>query len=53
MAAESRPTATLKGGLWRNLVRYRRRVTGSDSWGWYLWQGLVLTLLVLQPQFTK
>ena len=31
MMPERRATATLHGGLRRNLERYRRRVTGSDS----------------------
>ena len=49
MMPERRATATLHGGLRRNLARYRRRVTGSDSWSRYLWQGLVLTLLADCP----
>jgi len=46
---ESRATATLQGGVWHNLQRYRRRVTGSDSWCRFLWQGFVLTLLSGRP----
>ncbi len=46
---EKRVTATVERGLWRNVARYRRRVTGSDSWGRFLWQGLVLTILADLP----
>lgn len=49
MTAEPRPTATLQGGLRHKIARYRRRVTGSDSWGRFLWQGLVLSLLADRP----
>jgi acetyltransferase-like isoleucine patch superfamily enzyme len=38
-------TATLSGGARQNIERYRRRVTGTSSWGRFLWQGAVLTLL--------
>ena len=38
-------TATMRGGLRRNMVRYIHRVTGSGALGRYLWQGTVLTLL--------
>lgn len=38
-------TATLKGGLRHNMVRYMQRVTGGQSWTRYLWQGTLLTLL--------
>lgn len=49
MTDELRSTADLHGGLRHNLGRYRRRVTGSDSWGRFLWQGAVLTLLADLP----
>lgn len=49
MTDELRLTASLQGGLWHNLGRYRRRVTGSDSWGRFLWQGVVLTALADRP----
>lgn len=42
-------TATLGGGLRRNMRRYRLRVSGSPSWGRFLWQGTVLTLLTEFP----
>jgi acetyltransferase-like isoleucine patch superfamily enzyme len=42
-------TATMQGGLWRNLVRYRSRVTGGGGWGRFLWQGTILTLLSPMP----
>ena len=42
---QSYETATMHGGLWANIARYRSRVTGSAGWGRYLWQGMVLTLL--------
>ncbi len=38
-------TATLGGGLRRNMQRYRVRISGAPSWGRFLWQGAVLTLL--------
>ena len=38
-------TATMRGGLRQNMLRYRSRVTGERSWVRYLWQGTVLTLL--------
>ena len=31
MTIEPRPTATLQGGLWQNIARYRRRVTGGGG----------------------
>jgi acetyltransferase-like isoleucine patch superfamily enzyme len=49
MTGQPKVTATLQGGLRHNLSRYRRRVTGSESWGRFLWQGLVLTLLADRP----
>jgi acetyltransferase-like isoleucine patch superfamily enzyme len=42
-------TATMQGGLRSNVVRYRDRVTGGGSWGRFLWQGTVLTLLSPLP----
>jgi acetyltransferase-like isoleucine patch superfamily enzyme len=42
-------TATLGGGLRRNMRRYRERVSGSPSWGRFLWQGTLLTLLSGMP----
>jgi acetyltransferase-like isoleucine patch superfamily enzyme len=42
-------TATMKGGLRRNLARYIGRVTGGGGWGRFLWQGFVLTLLTPFP----
>jgi acetyltransferase-like isoleucine patch superfamily enzyme len=49
VTVEPRSTATLHGGLWQNMSRYRRRVTGGDSWGRFLWQGFVLSLLADPP----
>jgi acetyltransferase-like isoleucine patch superfamily enzyme len=49
VTVEPRPSATLQGGLRQNIARYRRRVTGGDSWGRFLWQGLVLSLLADCP----
>jgi len=49
VTAGPRPTATLQGGLGHKIARYRRRVTGGDSWGRFLWQGLVLSLLADRP----
>lgn len=42
-------TATLGGGLLRNMRRYIERVSGSPSWGRFLWEGAVLTLLGWLP----
>lgn len=42
-------TATMKGGLAANLLRYVNRVTGGGGWGRFLWQGAVLTLLSPLP----
>jgi acetyltransferase-like isoleucine patch superfamily enzyme len=42
-------TATMKGGLAANLLRYMNRVTGGGGWGRFLWQGAVLTLLSPLP----
>ena len=42
-------TATMAGGLRRNLSRYVQRVTGGGGWGRFLWQGTVLTLLSPLP----
>lgn len=42
-------TASLQGGLRRNLARYVMRVTGGGSWARFLWQGAVLTLLSPMP----
>jgi acetyltransferase-like isoleucine patch superfamily enzyme len=42
-------TATMQGGLRRNMSRYRDRVTGGGGWGRFLWQGTVLTLLSPLP----
>jgi acetyltransferase-like isoleucine patch superfamily enzyme len=42
-------TATLSGGLLPNIRRYRIRVSGSPSWGRFLWEGTVLTLLGFLP----
>lgn len=42
-------TATMRGGLRQNLVRYRHRVTGGGGWGRFLWQGAVLTVLSPLP----
>jgi acetyltransferase-like isoleucine patch superfamily enzyme len=42
-------TATIQGGLRRNVVRYRDRVTGGRSWLRFFWQGAVLTLLSPMP----
>ncbi len=49
MTDEFRSTADLHGSLRHNLGRYRRRVTGSDSWTRFLWQGAILTLLADLP----
>jgi acetyltransferase-like isoleucine patch superfamily enzyme len=48
-AAPAYRTATMRGGLRSNLVRYRERVTGGGGWGRFLWQGTVLTLLSPLP----
>jgi len=42
-------TATMRGGMRRNLIRYVDRVTGGGGWGRFLWQGAVLTLLSPMP----
>jgi acetyltransferase-like isoleucine patch superfamily enzyme len=42
-------TATMRGGLRRNLGRYVNRVTGGGSLGRFLWQGAVLTALAPMP----
>jgi acetyltransferase-like isoleucine patch superfamily enzyme len=42
-------TATMRGGLRRNLTRYVDRVTGGGGWGRFLWQGAVLTTLSWLP----
>jgi acetyltransferase-like isoleucine patch superfamily enzyme len=42
-------TATMRGGLRRNIVRYRDRVTGDGRWMRFFWQGAVLTLLSPMP----
>jgi carbonic anhydrase/acetyltransferase-like protein (isoleucine patch superfamily) len=42
-------TATLGGGLWANMRRYVVRVSGSSSWGRFLWEGTVLTFLSFLP----
>jgi len=42
-------TATMRGGIRRNLRRYRERVTGGGGWGRFLWQGTILTLLAWLP----
>jgi len=42
-------TATMRGGLRRNLTRYVDRVTGGGGWGRFLWQGAVLTALSWLP----
>jgi len=42
-------TASLGGGALENARRYRLRVTGGGSWGRFLWQGFVLTLLSGAP----
>ena len=42
-------TATIRGGLRQNLIRYKNRVTGGAGWGRFLWQGAVLTLLSPLP----
>jgi acetyltransferase-like isoleucine patch superfamily enzyme len=42
-------TATMRGGLRQNLVRYRNRVTGGGGWGRFLWQGTILTLFAPLP----
>jgi acetyltransferase-like isoleucine patch superfamily enzyme len=42
-------TATLSGGLLDNVRRYVGRVSGTRSWGRFLWQGTVLTLLGWLP----
>lgn len=44
---ERRPytTATLGGGPMENMRRYVARVTGGSSWGRFVWQGTILTLL--------
>lgn len=42
-------TASLGGGTLENVRRYVLRVTGGVSWGRFLWQGLVLTLLSGAP----
>jgi acetyltransferase-like isoleucine patch superfamily enzyme len=42
-------TATMRGGLRQNLVRYQERVTGHGGWPRFLWQGAVLTLLSPLP----
>lgn len=38
-------TATMRGGLRHNMVRYVSRVTGGSSWARWAWQGVVLSLL--------
>lgn len=43
--AHAYETATLSGGFRRNMERYRVRISGEPSWGRFLWQGAVLTLL--------
>ena len=42
-------TATMKGGLRRNMSRYKDRVTGGGGWGRFVWQGTLLTLLSPLP----
>jgi acetyltransferase-like isoleucine patch superfamily enzyme len=42
-------TATLGGGMRQNMRRYVERVSGSPSWGRFLWEGTVLTLLGWLP----
>ncbi|HFD39807.1 MAG TPA: acyltransferase [Anaerolineae bacterium] len=42
-------TATMRGGLRRNMIRYKNRVTGGGGWGRFFWQGTVLTLLSPLP----
>ncbi len=42
-------TATMRGGLRRNLGRYVDRVTGGGGLGRFLWQGAVLTALSPMP----
>lgn len=42
-------TATLSGGLLPNMRRYMERVSGSPSWGRFLWEGTVLNLLGWLP----
>jgi acetyltransferase-like isoleucine patch superfamily enzyme len=42
-------TATMRGGMRSNAVRYKDRVTGGGSWRRFLWQGTVLTLLSPLP----
>lgn len=42
-------TATMRGGLRRNLTRYVNRVTGGGGVGRFLWQGAVLTALSPMP----
>jgi acetyltransferase-like isoleucine patch superfamily enzyme len=42
-------TATLGGGTWQNMLRYVERVSGDRSWGRFLWEGTVLTLLSWLP----
>lgn len=42
-------TATMRGGLGANMIRYKNRVTGEAGWSRFLWQGLLLTLLSPMP----
>lgn len=51
MTEEQQPysTAAIGTGAAENMRRYIRRVTGSSSWGRFVWQGTVLTLLTAFP----
>lgn len=49
MQEPSYTTATISNSLLENASRYVERVTGSRSWGHFLWQGTVLTLLSWMP----
>lgn len=42
---ETYPTATIAGDPVQNMRRYIARMTGGRSWGRFMWQGTVLTLL--------